>query len=167
MRCCGVLEVCRIARLGYPTRWPFAAFVERFGGFAKRLEGDAKAACRAILEQHGVRADEHQLGVSKVFLRAGSVGRVEDARARRAAAATTAQRFRRGAAERRAFLALKRAVVKAQAFRRGARARGRFLAQKALRERAATKAQAAARGARARAAYKAERAAVVLSLIHI
>ena len=29
MRCCGVLEVCRIARLGYPTRWPFAAFVAR------------------------------------------------------------------------------------------------------------------------------------------
>ena len=162
MRCCGVLEVCRIARLGYPTRWPFAAFVARFGGCeAKRLEGDAKAACRAILEQHGVRADEHQLGVSKVFLRAGSVGRVEDARARRAAAATTAQRFRRGAAARRAFLDLKRAATKAQALRRGATARERFLAEKARRERAATKAQAAARGARARAAYKAERAAVV------
>ena len=162
MRCCGVLEVCRIARLGYPSRWPFEAFVERFGGEDKSTKKvDAKAACRAILEAHGVRDDEAQYGVSKVFLRAGSVGRVEDARARRAAAATTAQRFRRGAAERRAFLALKRAVVKAQAFRRGARARGRFLAQKALRERAATKAQAAARGARARAAYKAERAAVV------
>ena len=87
MRCCGVLEVCRIARLGYPTRWPFAAFVARFGGFGDveplRFENDAKAACRAILEQHGVRADEHQLGVSKVFLRAGSVGRVERARAAR------------------------------------------------------------------------------------
>jgi myosin-5 len=151
MRCCGVLEVCRIARLGYPTRWPFAAFVERFGGFAKRLEGDAKAACRAILEQHGVRADEHQLGVSKVFLRAGSVGRVEDARARRAAAAATAQRFRRGAAARRAFLDLRRAATKAQAFRRGTLARVALKRETARRERAVRTMQAAARGARARA----------------
>ena len=163
MRCCGVLEVCRIARLGYPTRWPFEAFVERFGDGARRGCGaeDARAACRAILKRHGVRDDEAQYGVTKVFLRAGSVGRVEDARARRAAAATTAQRFRRGAAARRAFLDLKRAATKAQALRRGATARERFLAEKARRERAATKAQAAARGARARAAYKAERAAVV------
>ena len=161
MRCCGVLEVCRIARLGYPTRWPFAAFVARFGGFGDveplRFENDAKAACRAILEQHGVRADEHQLGVSKVFLRAGSVGRVEDARARRAAAAATAQRFRRGAAARRAFLELRRAATKAQAFRRGT------LARVALKRRlnAVRTMQAAARGMRARAAYRAERAAVV------
>jgi myosin-5 len=162
MRCCGVLEVCRIARLGYPTRWPFAAFVARFGGCeAKRLEGDAKAACRAILEQHGVRADEHQLGVSKVFLRAGSVGRVEDARARRAAAAATAQRFRRGAAARRAFLDLRRAATKAQAFRRGTLARVALKRETARRERAVRTMQAAARGMRARAAYRAERAAVV------
>ena len=163
MRCCGVLEVCRIARLGYPTRWPFAAFVARFGGFGDveplRFENDAKAAkaaCRAILEQHGVRADEHQLGVSKVFLRAGSVGRVEDARARRTAAAATAQRFRRGAAARRAFLDLRRAATKAQAFRRGTLARFTL-----KRERAVRTMQAAARGMRARAAYRAERAAVV------
>ena len=162
MRCCGVLEVCRIARLGYPTRWPFAAFVARFGGFGDveplRFENDAKAAkaaCRAILEQHGVRADEHQLGVSKVFLRAGSVGRVEDARARRTAAAATAQRFRRGAAARRAFLDLRRAATKAQAFRRGTLARFTL-----KRERAVRTMQAAARGC-ARAAYRAERAAVV------
>ena len=163
MRCCGVLEVCRIARLGYPTRWPFAAFVARFGDreAKRRKEGDAKAACRAILERHGVRADEHQLGVSKVFLRAGSVGRVEDARARRAAAAATAQRFRRGAAVRRAFLDLRRAATKAQAFRRGTLARVALKRETARRERAVRTMQAAARGMRARAAYRAERAAVV------
>ena len=167
LRCCGVLEVCRIARQGYPTRWPFDAFAARFGGVSESFEGseekekgDAKAACRAILERHGVRADEFQLGVSKVFLRAGSVGRMEDARARRAAAATTAQRFWRGARARRAFLDLRRAATRAQAFRRGALAR-LALAELARRERAATRAQAAVRGMRARVAYRAERAAVI------
>ena len=168
MRCCGVLEVCRIARQGYPTRWPFQAFVARFGGVAEALDAegkgkeksDAKAACRAILERHGVRADEFQLGVSKVFLRAGSVGRMEDARARQNAAATTAQRFRRGAIARRAFLDLRRAATRVSAFRRGALAR-LALAEAARRERAATRAQAAVRGMRARAAYRAERAAVI------
>ena len=163
-----MLEVCRIARQGYPTRWPFQAFVARFGGVAEAFDAegegkeksDAKAACRAILERHGVRADEFQLGVSKVFLRAGSVGRMEDARARQNAAATTAQRFRRGASARRAFLDLRRAATRVSAFRRGALAR-LALAEAARRERAATRAQAAVRGMRARAAYRAERAAVI------
>ena len=149
MRCCGVLEVCRIARLGYPTRWPFAAFVARFGGFGDveplRFENDAKAACRAILEQHGVRADDHQLGVSMVFLRAGSVGRVEDARARRTAAAATAQRFRRGAA---AGVRFSTCDAPRRRRRRSGEARSRVLR---LNERAVRTMQAAARGcARAR-----------------
>lgn len=30
LRCCGVLEVARVSRAGYPTRYPHAAFYERY-----------------------------------------------------------------------------------------------------------------------------------------
>ena len=30
LRCCGVLEVTRIARAGYPTRYAHSAFAERY-----------------------------------------------------------------------------------------------------------------------------------------
>ena len=41
LRCCGVLEVVRIAREGYPTRWEFVEFTERFG-FGDVAEKESK-----------------------------------------------------------------------------------------------------------------------------
>lgn len=50
LRCCGVLEVTRIARAGYPTRYAHSAFAERYRVLLHGRKGglwDARHPCYA------------------------------------------------------------------------------------------------------------------------
>jgi len=167
LRCCGVLEVCRISTQGYPTRHTFRGFAERFGFGSstgsqisfkgstgaqrdKTVENSEKQLCVSILADHGVPTDQYQLGITKVFMRAGSVGRMEDLRTRRVLAATTFQKCHRAKTARERFLRLKNATKWAQLFRKGKRQREWFLAVLVKRAHAASKVQSFVRGVAAR-----------------
>tara|TARA_B110000977_G_scaffold141862_1_gene179968 strand:- start:11034 stop:15224 length:4191 start_codon:yes stop_codon:yes gene_type:complete len=169
LRCCGVLEVVRIAREGYPTRWEFVEFTERFGfgDVAEKESKDSKenflkAQVTSILTAHDLPTDAYQLGTTKVFMRAGSVGRMEDLRSRRVLAATTiTARFRAWTA-RYNFLDLKHATVTCQSMRRGKVQRNWFLRTVKSRVKAAKQLQSAFRGMTARRTVAQKKKSIVV-----
>jgi myosin-5 len=114
------------------------------------VENSEKQLCVSILADHGVPTDQYQLGITKVFMRAGSVGRMEDLRTRRVLAATTFQKCHRAKTAREGFLRLKNATKWAQLFRKGKRQREWFLAVLVKRAHAASKVQSFVRGVAAR-----------------
>jgi myosin-5 len=91
LRCCGVLEVARVSRAGFPTRYPHAVFVERYrlmltrdqqaalaaapgargGAGAGGGGGGAVAAVAAVLRAFGVKEGQFAIGHTKVFFRPG------------------------------------------------------------------------------------------------
>ncbi len=101
LRACGVLETVRITAAGYtvflyvsplklklyvlfryPSRWGFSEFVERYKLLASptksaadfvALKADPRKASEAILAFVFSDPDKFQIGVTKVFFRAGQV----------------------------------------------------------------------------------------------
>ena len=175
LRCCGVLEVVRIAKAGYPTRFHREEFAERFAFLLPKPQGNegghghasrrkdttsADAECRAVLAHFGVDQGEYAFGSTKVFFRAGVVGAMEDLRGRTLSAALTTQKHARGRAARAAFMRTREAIVMVQALARGRRARLAFVAAFA-RSRAAVDLQRTARGFIARRRAKKEVRSIV------
>ena len=117
LRCCGVLEVVRISRQGYPSRYDTRAFAERFGFLlpptaARSYGDDPERFCRAILKRFRVAEEAYQFGVSKVFLRAGQIGQMEDNRTRKLDAVERIQRVYRGAVARAAYRRERAAIIR-------------------------------------------------------
>lgn len=82
LRCCGVLEVARVAQAGYPTRYKHQEFVERYrvllpaeqqGLAAAAVEGDVavREAVQQLLGLFGVADGEYELGSTTVFFKTG------------------------------------------------------------------------------------------------
>jgi hypothetical protein len=77
LRCGGVLECIRISRAGYPTRRPYHQFLERYKLLARKTvystQQDLQKQTHALLEALRIDSDKFQLGLTKIFLRAGTV----------------------------------------------------------------------------------------------
>lgn len=79
LRACGVLETIRISCSGYPTRWTFSEFTERYYALVSadhwfpRKNVDERKLCGTILDTHIKDADRYQIGLTKIFFRAGQV----------------------------------------------------------------------------------------------
>ncbi|KAK0133416.1 Unconventional myosin-Vb [Merluccius polli] len=190
LRACGVLETIRISAAGYPSRWTYEEFFNRYRVL---LRGEAQnqeqvlASCRRVLPQLIPDPEQYCFGKTKVFFRAGQVALLERLRAerlRRAGvviqswvrgwlarlrysrvrwAARTIQRYCRGALARRLALTLRytRAALVIQKTYRMVAVRQLFLT---IRHAALT-IQAFTRGTLARRRLReerAERAAVML-----
>ncbi|ORX62287.1 hypothetical protein DM01DRAFT_1331734 [Hesseltinella vesiculosa] len=86
LRACGVLETIRISCAGYPTRWTFADFVDRYymlvtpDHWYPLAKADQKQLCHIILEKHVQDKDRYQIGLTKLFFRAGQLAYLEKAR---------------------------------------------------------------------------------------
>ncbi|KFQ22198.1 Unconventional myosin-Vb, partial [Merops nubicus] len=81
LRACGLLETIRISALGYPSRWTYQEFLERYRALVSREElmgSDMKQICSLALERLLQDPGKYQCGRSKVFLRAGQVAYLEE-----------------------------------------------------------------------------------------
>ncbi|KAI8980265.1 P-loop containing nucleoside triphosphate hydrolase protein [Pilobolus umbonatus] len=86
LRACGVLETIRISCAGYPTRWVFADFVERYHALIHSSHWDPKNnpdmrnICSIILDTYIKDTNKYQIGLTKVFFRAGQLAYMEKLR---------------------------------------------------------------------------------------
>lgn len=163
LRCCGVLEVVRIAKAGYPTRYEHQQFVDRYIDLMprdKHGKGDTLSLCRALLEYFRVPDTMWQIGRTKIFFRAGVLGTMEDLWRRTKGAVQLIQAQVRMHIARTRFLQLRAASTTIAAHRRGQVQRRKFKVELA-EHRAAILTQASARRWLARHEAKRRRAAIV------
>lgn len=84
LRCNGVLEGIRIARLGYPNRLPFVEFRQRYEVLCPNLipKGymDGRKACLKMTEALDLSPDVHKMGLTKIFFKAGVLAGLEEKR---------------------------------------------------------------------------------------
>ncbi|KAL0788222.1 hypothetical protein Bca101_004468 [Brassica carinata] len=84
LRCCGVLEVVRISRSGFPTRMSHQKFARRYGFLLveNNADKDPLSVSVAILHQFNILPEMYQVGYTKLFFRTGQIGVLEDTRNR-------------------------------------------------------------------------------------
>ncbi|XP_050007566.1 unconventional myosin-Vb isoform X1 [Alexandromys fortis] len=164
LRACGVLETIRISAAGYPSRWTYHDFFNRYRVLMKKRElanTDKKSICKSVLESLIKDPDKFQFGRTKIFFRAGQVAYLEKLRADKFREATIMiQKTVRGWLQKLKYHRLKAATLTLQRFYRGHLARR--LAEHLRRTRAAIVFQKQYRMQRARQAYRRVCRAVVI-----
>ncbi|KAF9937697.1 Myosin type-2 heavy chain 1 [Mortierella antarctica] len=121
LRACGVLETIRISCAGYPSRWSFPEFVERYYMLvnSEHWGFDTQKMCSAILEATIKEADKYQVGLTKIFFRAGLLAYMEKLRTDKLNAyATLIQKNMRRFVCQKKYKRLHRAALKLQCFAR-------------------------------------------------
>ena len=90
LRACGVLETVRISCAGYPTRWTYEEFALRYymlipsAQWTTEIRDMANAILRKALgEGKKDKTDKYQLGLTKIFFRAGMLAFLENLRTNR------------------------------------------------------------------------------------
>ncbi|URE22813.1 MYSc [Musa troglodytarum] len=116
LRCCGVLEVVRISRSGYPTRMTHQLFAERYGFLLLQISSsqDALSLSVAILQQFNVPPEMYRIAV------------LEDARNRFLQGIVWVQKNFRGLQARNFYQQLRKGATTLQSFIRGEKARCEF-----------------------------------------
>ncbi|KAG0015206.1 Myosin type-2 heavy chain 1, partial [Podila clonocystis] len=131
LRACGVLETIRISCAGYPSRWSFPEFVERYYMLvnSEHWGFDTQKMCSAILEATIKEADKYQVGLTKIFFRAGLLAYMEKLRTDKLNAyATLIQKNMRRFVCKKRYQIVRRAAIKLQCLAR------KLQAEKAMRE---------------------------------
>ncbi|KAH9802872.1 Myosin-2 [Citrus sinensis] len=120
-RCCGVLEIVRISRSGYPTRMRHQEFAGRYGVLLseKQLSQDPLSISVAVLQQFNVLPEMYQVGYTKLYLRSGQLAALEDRRKQVLQAIIRLQKCFRGYQARSRFRELCNGVITLQSSIRG------------------------------------------------
>lgn len=156
LRACGVLETVRISTAGYPTRWTYEEFALRYYMLVQSTEwtSEIRQMADAILSKAlGTSSekgmDKYQLGLTKIFFRAGMLAFLENLRTNRLNdCAILIQKNLKAKYYRRRYLEAREAVILTQSAARA------FIARKEAMElrtvRAATTIQRIWRGEKQR-----------------
>ncbi|KAL3647048.1 hypothetical protein CASFOL_008016 [Castilleja foliolosa] len=128
LRCCGVLEVVRISKSGYPTRMRHQEFTKRYGFLVPENNAcqDPLSTSVVILQQFGILPEMYQVGYKKLYFRAGQIAALEDVRKQVLQGTLEVQKCFRGHRARRYFHELKGGVVTLQSHIRGEIARKEY-----------------------------------------
>ncbi|KAH8518531.1 hypothetical protein H0E87_000396 [Populus deltoides] len=112
LRCCGVLEVVRISRSGYPTRMTHQEFAGRYGFLLPEtnVSQDPLSLSVAVLKNFNVLPEMYQVGYTKVYLRMGQIGTLEEQRKQFLRGIVGVQKYFRGGQARHNFHELKQGV---------------------------------------------------------
>ncbi|KAJ5320518.1 hypothetical protein PENANT_c033G03137 [Penicillium antarcticum] len=159
LRACGVLETVRISTAGYPTRWTYEEFAIRYYMLchSSQWTSEIREMCHAILrkalgEASHQKQVKYQLGLTKIFFRAGMLAFLENLRTSRLnECAIMIQKNLRAKYYRRRYLDARESILTTQAFIRGFLARQR--AQEIRRTKAATTIQRVWRGQKEKKRY--------------
>ena len=170
LRCQGILESIRVARMAWPNRLSFSALVQRYSqsvAHASKLPGDSKGAeaaqtsdakgqAAALLQS--LDSKLYKIGRTKVFLRRQGLEELERVRAMAIRAATLRiQTAWRSITHSRRFQRQRAATLRIQRSTRG------YLARRTVRmQRAAALLQACVRACAARKRYQRLRSASVV-----
>lgn len=168
LRACGVLETVRISTAGYPTRWTYEEFALRYYMLCLSTQwtSEIKTMCHAILRKalgdvNHQKQDKYQLGLTKIFFRAGMLAFLENLRTSRLnECAIMIQKNLKCKYYRRRYLEARESILTTQAVIRG------FLARQQAEEmrqiKAATTIQRVWKGSRQRKQYNEIRNNIVL-----
>ncbi|KAI9141921.1 putative class V myosin [Paraphysoderma sedebokerense] len=162
LRACGVLETIRISTLGFPGRWSFEEFADRYYLLveSKKWSRDVREMATVILKERVKDEERYQVGLTKLFFKAGQLAYLEKLRSDKLnQCVTLIQKNIRRFIARRKYLRLRKAAVKIQSLIRGKVARNQA---KSIRQtKAATTIQKYWRGYYQREAYKTTRNAAI------
>ncbi|KAL6543932.1 Myosin-1 [Orobanche gracilis] len=128
LRCCGVLEVVRISRSGFPTRMSHQKFARRYGFllFEHVASQDPLSVSVAILHQFNILPEMYQVGYTKLFFRTGQMGVLEDTRNRTLHGILRVQSCFRGHKSRCHLKELRGGIATLQSFVRGENTRKEY-----------------------------------------
>lgn len=168
LRACGVLETVRISCAGYPTRWTYEEFAMRYYMlvpsklWTSEIREMANLILKKALGQGSERGlDKYQLGLTKIFFRAGMLAFLENLRTNRLnECAVMIQKNLRCKYYRRKYLEARHSILLFQACSRGRQARIR--AEEVRQIRAATMIQTLWRGQKERRKFNAIRDNIIL-----
>ncbi|VAH04583.1 myosin-1-like [Triticum urartu] len=164
LKCCGVLEVVRISRSGYPTRMTHQKFARRYGFLLLEdvASQDPLSVSVAILHQFNILPEMYQVGYTKLFFRTGQIGNLENTRNRTLHGVLRVQSCFRGHQARRHASERIRGVLALQSFIRAENARQSY-SSLSKKHRAATLVQKNLKGWLARRYFiKIRKASVVV-----
>jgi myosin-5 len=168
LRACGVLETVRISCAGYPTRWTYEEFALRYymlvpsKSWTSEIREMANTILKNALGQSTNKGiDKYQLGLSKIFFRAGMLALLENLRTTRLnESAIMIQKNLRCKYYRRKYLEARHSILQVQAWARGHHARQN--AQETRRNKAATTIQKVWRGYKGRKKFNEIRRNIIL-----
>jgi myosin-5 len=169
LRACGVLETVRISCAGYPTRWTYEEFALRYymlvpsSGWISEIRQMANAILtKALGTSNGKGLDKYQMGLTKIFFRAGMLAFLENLRTNRLNdCAIMIQKNLKAKYYRRKYLDARDAILLFQSITRGHLARKQ--AQEIRKIKAATTIQRVWRGQKERRSFNEIRNNVILA----
>ena len=168
LRACGVLETVRISCAGYPTRWTYEDFAVKYymlipsQSWTSEVREMADLILKKALGQSSERGlDKYQLGLTKIFFRAGMLAFLENLRTNRLnECAIMIQKNLRCIYYRRKYLEARQSILFFQAACRGHQARLR--AEEIRQVKAATMIQTLWRGQKERRRFSVIRNNIIL-----
>ena len=168
LRACGVLETVRISCAGYPTRWTYGDFALRYymlvpsASWTSEIREMANLILSKALGQTTEKGkDKYQLGLTKIFFRAGMLAFLENLRTNRLnECAIMIQKNLKAKYYRRKYLEARQSIIDLQSLSRAFAARERAEGMRQVH--AATMIQTIWRGQKQRKYFKDIRNNVIL-----